>query len=106
MTIQSFYDTYWKEGLSGWTPRNLNIAPDEKSLVEKHVKPGMRVLEIGCGDGRIGTLVTGIGAIYEGVDISEQAVVLAAKKNLNVRICDVSCGLPFDPISYDIVISF
>lgn len=44
---------------------------DELAFLAKHIKPGDRVLDIGCGNGRFLPLVKERGGQYVGVDYSE-----------------------------------
>lgn len=65
---------------------------------------GLRVLEIGCGDGaRLAWLKENLNADCYGIEPSAQAVAAACAKGLNVQqgTADV---LPFDAQSFDIVI--
>ena len=61
----TYYDVYWRpfERPDQRAPRKVEM------LLRQHVYPGARCLDVGCGDGRAGTVVTGCGGAYIGVDI-------------------------------------
>lgn len=46
-------------------------------LVDQYVEPGDRVLDLGCGNGRVADLLNGIKAQYVGVDASPQLIEIA-----------------------------
>ena len=66
-----------------------------------------RVLDIGCGDGKLITKLAGkirAGEIY-GIEISPKYAEEAHRNNVNIIIDDIDVGLPFKDDSFDIVIS-
>jgi ubiquinone/menaquinone biosynthesis C-methylase UbiE len=75
------------------------------------VEPGMRVLDAGCGSGRVMALLAERfpGLRLEGVDLSKDMVekarrVVSSHANVSVRHGDVQ-SLPFDADTFDGVIS-
>lgn len=75
-------------------------------IIESWIKPGSRVLDLGCGDGRLlerlnrCKQVSGIG-----VEIDEKLVVMCLKRGLCVYQADLSRELTnFDYKSFDYVI--
>lgn len=72
-------------------------------LLEKHENG--RVLDIGCGDGLISTLIANVtkAKVY-GVDISRKALSKAKKKGIITRAMNVDKqGFPFEEESFDAV---
>jgi len=51
-------------------------------------KPGMRVLDLGCGDGLLTQQIADAGADVVGVDCDPAFVAAAKDRNLTVHICD------------------
>lgn len=85
-------DRYWKT----WMLKNARVGP------------GMRVLDLGCGTGVLEQYLNGTGAVTVGVDLTEEMVRLAQRKN--PRFTDmVAIGdaehLPFRDGSFDAVLS-
>lgn len=64
-----------------------------------------RVLDIGCGSGRLLALLEKNGATAEGVDISARFVEVALSKGLAARIASMT-ELPFCDGSFDATISY
>jgi len=51
-------------------------------------QPGERILDLGCGDGALTEKIAATGASVLGVDISEELLVAARKRGLDVRRMD------------------
>lgn len=62
----------------------------EASISE--IKPGDRVLEIGCGSGFIASRLAGTAWVL-GTDINPHAVREIRKKGIDVVRCDLLCGI-------------
>lgn len=76
---------------------------EQKKLIERYLKKGKRILEIGCGHGFLLKLLEDDGYIVTGIEPSLSAVESAKKNNLDVR-----CGKFPEAISpndkFDLVI--
>ena len=96
----TYYDVYWRpfERPDQRAPRKVEM------LLRQHVYPGARCLDVGCGDGRAGTVVTGCGGAYIGVDISQRAVAAARGRALDARLIKGADHLPFADNSFDVVL--
>jgi SAM-dependent methyltransferase len=70
----------------------------------RSLAPSGRVLDVGCGTG---TLLDAMPAGYEktGVDVSEQMLVTARDRGLQVQVASAD-ELPFDDGSFDLVMTF
>ena len=101
-----YYRAYWKDGTGGWSPRGLSVLPAEAALIREHVPPGARLLDIGCGDGRIAEEARACGARYVGVDVSSSAVEFCRAKGLEAAECNLDQPLPFPDGSFDAVTVF
>lgn len=66
---------------------------------------GRRVLELGCGTGRLLARLEGVAEEAVGVDISEGMVAKARARGLDARIADLR-ELPFDDGAFDLVCGF
>lgn len=107
---REYYDAYWHEGLGDWSPASEGAVPEEIDLLMKVVHPGSRVLEIGCGDGRIGevlqAVVGGRRHRYLGVDVSPAAVERARARGLEALLWDGQSALPVEDAQMDVVLCF
>jgi ubiquinone/menaquinone biosynthesis C-methylase UbiE len=77
-----------------------------------HVEPGMRVLELGCGDGNTAIPTAKLGATVQGVDISSKLVAAANKRiqqegltNISVSEGDAANLEGIADNSFDLVVS-
>jgi SAM-dependent methyltransferase len=71
-------------------------------LFLEQVRPGVRVLDIGCGEAGIGGVVQGAGGSYTGLDVNLASLERAAKKHF---VAQGEGGLlPFKSASFDLVL--
>jgi len=70
-----------------------------------HIRPGDRVLDLGCGDGRFSAVLRDHGAAAVAVDIAETAVRRAGDAHpwLDVRRVGEGDPLPFEEDAFDAV---
>lgn len=52
-----------------------------QEMVKTYAKPGMNILDAGCGAGRFAPFFKELGLIYTGVDASEEMIKLSQKNN-------------------------
>ena len=84
-TDEKFYDAYWA-GTKEWAVRDGAIEAVEAALFRELLRPGMRCLDYGCGDGRrYGRFLKERGIEYLGADISREAMRIAAEIGLDVQ---------------------
>jgi ubiquinone/menaquinone biosynthesis C-methylase UbiE len=76
--------------------------------VEDLVKPGMHVLEIGCGTGYHSGIVVSQEACLTGVDISKECLRVCAKKHPNFyRLIQANMEeIPLPASSFDVIVIF
>ncbi len=102
----SFYEAYWAKA-EGWAPDMSGTNADEEKLFRDLLKPGMKLIDYGCGSGeRYGRTMAARGVDYHGFDISETALQRAAGLGLDVRRIATDGSIPFEEGSADIAICF
>lgn len=102
---QLYYEEYWDSGLGGWSPRNMQMGPLERTLIDRYLHPNSRVLDYGCGDcSRYGSYVESRGAEYIGLDISLVALRECRRQGKNVLIHDSNSPIPFPSNWFDVVL--
>lgn len=117
--MRAFAPDYW-EADAGYDPvarlyaeafSDITVRRDECRWLEEkllRLKPG-RVLDIGCGNGALLKHLSGMVKEGVGVDISAEAVAIAATDNYNLKNISFSVidgpRLPFPEKSFDAVIS-
>lgn len=77
-------------------------------LLKKHGRSAtsaepLRILDLGCGSGRITAELVKLGHSVRGIDFSEEAVKRAAEKGLDVKQANLDEGIPEENASYDAV---
>lgn len=78
----------------------LNILSEyKKSLGNKSLK----VLDIGCGSGRIGKKIQDLGNQVTGLDFSEEAVKKASENGISAKKANLDEGIPEIDNTYDAV---
>jgi SAM-dependent methyltransferase len=102
--VSDHYERYWREGL--WADN-----PYERwklARVRAHVAsapPGARVLDVGCGGGRLLADLARVGVRGFGVDLSEEAVAQARRLGVDAARADVDGGdLPVDSGAFDVAL--
>ena len=70
-----------------------------------NMRPGMKVLEPGCGRGEFLRVFKDLGMEAVGLDISEESRELLSEDSIKLAVCDVEAdtGLPFPDDSFDVV---
>ena len=77
----------------------------------KYIKPGMKVLDAGCGEGILAVMMAKMGASVTACDISKPNIAVCKKyaeeekaEGINFLLAD-SENLPFNDNSFDLVVS-
>jgi 2-polyprenyl-3-methyl-5-hydroxy-6-metoxy-1,4-benzoquinol methylase len=105
---QELYDQTWRKGLKAGKEERGNLKTNLEFLEETNLlKPGDRILEIGCGIGSVVAELTMHGFDVTGTDISREAISYGLKKygdiNLLVQPAEM---LEFENETFDVVLSF
>jgi len=74
------------------------------------VRDGDRIVELGCGGGRVSAHLAERGAVVEAVDLAPEAVAYAAERwaalpNLSFHACDATCCDHLESGSFDAAVS-
>ena len=75
---------------------------------EKHLQPGSKVLDLGCGAGTNIEALLNLGVQLTAADMSPDAVRLVEEgfgKRLHTDCFDMRRGLPYEDASFDVVVS-
>ena len=74
--------------------RGNQICRADFSVIASWVQPGERVLDLGCGDGTLlSLLIEQRSAIGYGIELEDEAVLAAVKRGMNVIQSDLEAGL-------------
>lgn len=106
MAYEKRYQAVFSAGAAWWgrSPDDELLYGTLKQWVEENNLRGKSVIEYACGEGACGIILSELGCIYHGVDISPSAVEKASKllkgyPNATVSLCDMvkeSAGCEYD----------
>jgi ubiquinone/menaquinone biosynthesis C-methylase UbiE len=98
--VKDFFDVQPEMPLNDGTLQRMDLI---KATVEKR-RPEM-LLDVGCGAGKIGTMIEGYVGKYTGIDLSEERVELAKRRLGNAFLQVASAtDLPFPDETFDFVL--
>jgi len=105
---QELYDAGWQGELARGKEQRGNLQTNLDFLAQTNLlKPGDRVLEIGCGIGTVVFDLTQRGCDVRGTDISRVAIEYGRNKYPGIRLeVQPAEELPFEDGAIDVVLSF
>jgi SAM-dependent methyltransferase len=90
------YQAVYEAGISRWghSPEDTVLYKTLKTWVETNGLQGKKVIEFACGEGACGVILSKLGCIYRGFDISPSAIekakeALAPYPNASVAVLDM-----------------
>ncbi|MFZ2071229.1 MAG: class I SAM-dependent methyltransferase [Halobacteriota archaeon] len=101
------WSEYWSEKESClWI---LKFTPTYKKIVKMfktiNLPKDAKILDAGCGTGKLASFWLNEGYDILGVDISDVALAITNKKGVKTMKADIMKGLPFEDKSFDLVYS-
>ncbi len=100
--MRDYYEELWERLPADRAAPDLAVRRD---FALANVRPGERVLDLGCGAGEIAAALAAAGARVTGVEVAQAAVDRARREHpeLDVRLAEIDGPLPFDDCSFDVV---
>ncbi|MGP0047828.1 MAG: class I SAM-dependent methyltransferase [Solirubrobacteraceae bacterium] len=100
--MRDYYEELWERLPEDLHPPDLEL---RRTFALSHVRPGDRVLDLGCGAGELTGALAGAGAQVVGVDVAEAALARArrAHPELDLTLVPIEGPLPLDDASFDVV---
>lgn len=98
----------WGARAADWAANEEQQLPTYEAAIERvGIRPGQRVLEVGCGSGVFLQAAAGRGADVVGLDASEALIELARGRvpSAELRVGDLQF-LPWDDREFDVVAGF
>ncbi len=85
LAYEDRYRAVYAAGIDRWghSPENTILYQTLKKWVEDHRLQGKKIIEFACGEGACGVILSELGCIYHGVDISQSALQ-KAKESLAI----------------------
>lgn len=108
-TLKSRLKTTWEAGDFSQIARHIETAAED-FIGRLDVRPGMKVLDVACGNGNLAVVAARNGADVTGIDIAdnlvESAKQRAAELGLNIKFEQGDAeALPYDDDSFDAVMT-
>jgi 2-polyprenyl-3-methyl-5-hydroxy-6-metoxy-1,4-benzoquinol methylase len=102
MTAQPYRESLWDSIPAGLEP--ADFARRSRFLLE-HVAPGLRVLDVGCGEGHFTAALAAAGAQVIGLDVAAEPLRRARERHpeLELRLLDEAGPWPLADASFDVV---
>ncbi|MFZ5354113.1 MAG: class I SAM-dependent methyltransferase [Bacillota bacterium] len=104
--IAKGYDSWYDTAMGSFVDK----VETELAMGMLSIKPGMKVLDIGCGTGNFSMKLAQVGCIVTGIDISDSMLDIAREKadkeKLDIEYLNMDAyNLMFDDNSFDMVFS-
>lgn len=113
MHFDVYYKDYW---IRRFSSQNKSLPPIRNTIpkflvrysgygaVLCRIEKGIKVIDVGCGDGSVSSLFIKKGCSVYGIDISEEVVKLAQSRGIKAQVLDMNkAPLPFDSGSFEAV---
>lgn len=102
MSFETYYNGIWEK--DKYTFKKCYFSDYQAEYIKSNLNlSGRKILDLGCGDGRIGTMFVGNNDVY-GIDLSECAVQRAQEKGITAQVGDICSKLPFKGGDFDVVL--
>jgi 2-polyprenyl-3-methyl-5-hydroxy-6-metoxy-1,4-benzoquinol methylase len=87
MPSRAYHEGLWQAVPAGLVPSDLDL---RRRFLLAHVDPGMRVLDVGCGEGVFAAELARAGAQVVGIDAAEEPLRRARARHpqLDLRLVD------------------
>jgi 2-polyprenyl-3-methyl-5-hydroxy-6-metoxy-1,4-benzoquinol methylase len=100
--MRDYYEDLWARLPGELHPPDVEL---RSRLLSTELRPGERVLDIGCGEGTFTAVIAAAGAHPIGVEVAESAIdrARAAHPGLDFRLAPIGGPLPLEDATFDLV---
>ncbi|MDF2956151.1 MAG: 2-polyprenyl-3-methyl-5-hydroxy-6-metoxy-1 [Candidatus Alkanophagales archaeon MCA70_species_2] len=96
---KEYYEDYWERGGVIQGPQ----LEDKRAFIMEHVGRGKKVLDVGCGDGYVSSILVGDNEVF-GLDIAESAIEEARRRGIKAVVSNLE-SIPFPDKSFDVILA-
>jgi 2-polyprenyl-3-methyl-5-hydroxy-6-metoxy-1,4-benzoquinol methylase len=102
MPSRAYHEGLWEAVPAGLEPADFAL---RRRFLLAHVRPGERVLDIGCGEGRFSVELARAGAEVVGIDVAEEPLRRARSRHpeLDLRLVDGEGPWELPDAAFDVV---
>ena len=94
VTLRDYHEALWESVPEASLPADFAL---RRRYLLAHVRPGERVLDVGCGDGRFAAELVRTGAQVVGVDVAARAL-RRAERTAQANAADLRLVSPEEPL--------
>ncbi len=94
-----YFDRIWERVPEGAVPERF---PARRDFLIAGVRPGERVLDVGCGEGAFSAALAAAGARPVGIEVAEEPLRRARRLHPELALELVGAELPFPAASFDV----
>ena len=100
--VREYYEELWEALPADLEPPDFELRRD---FLLRDVEPGMRVLDLGCGEGRFTLEIARAGGQVTGADVAVAALARARSRGpeLDFRLVPFEGPLPFEDSAFELV---
>jgi len=100
--LKSYFEDLWERQPARLTPPDLAM---RSAFLERELRAGERVLDLGCGAGEFTALAAAAGARVLGIEVAQAALARAraAYSDLEFRETQIGGPLPIEDNSFELV---
>jgi SAM-dependent methyltransferase len=100
--MRDYFEELWQELPDELEPPDFEL---RRGFLLADVRPGVRLLDLGCGEGAFSAEAARAGARVVGAEVAEAAVrrALARHSELDVRLVPIGGPLPFEDGAFELV---
>jgi 2-polyprenyl-3-methyl-5-hydroxy-6-metoxy-1,4-benzoquinol methylase len=102
MPSRAYHEGLWEAVPEGLVPADFEL---RRRFLMAHVRPGARVLDVGCGEALFTAELARAGADVVGIDVAEEPLRRARARHpgLDLRLVDDEASWPLPDAAFDMV---
>jgi ubiquinone/menaquinone biosynthesis C-methylase UbiE len=97
--VRDFFEETWQQLPERCTPPDF---ARRAAFLRQELKPGVRMLDVGCGAGEFTALAAAAGTDVIGIDVAQAALERARRRfgELDFQLVEIAAPLPFEDCTF------